>query len=151
MATLTGTDANEVFTGGEGADLLSGVAGDDTLTGLGGADTLDGGEGGDVLSGGDGDDVLVGGLGADTLSGGAGYDIFRAGSVDTFAAARPNHILDWSFNQYGHGFDWGDPVGGWDPQTIYVTHPYVGSRVTVTDIGVPGAEWGGEVIGAATL
>ena len=60
-------------------------------------------------------------------------------------------LIDWDFNSYGHGLEWGEPAGGWDDQTIYVTHPYIGSRVDAYFIGVPSAQWPGTVIGGATL
>ena len=60
-------------------------------------------------------------------------------------------IIDWTFNTYGHGFEWGDETGGWDPLSIYVTHPYIGSRVDTFYLGVPGAHWPGTVIGGFTL
>jgi len=60
-------------------------------------------------------------------------------------------LLDWSFNDYGHGLEWGAARGGWNPFAIYITHPYVGSRVSEVDIGVPGAHWPGEVIGGEVL
>jgi len=60
-------------------------------------------------------------------------------------------IIDWTFNTYGHGFEWGDASGGWDELSIYVTHPYIGSRVDSYYVGVPGAQWSGTVIGGMTL
>ena len=78
-----------------------------------------------------------------TVFGSSIYRINADLSIDT--------ILDWSFNDYGHGFEWGDPAGGWDEQSIYISHPYIGSRVDVVPIGVPGAAWYGEVLNAHTL
>jgi len=60
-------------------------------------------------------------------------------------------IIDWNFNSYGHGFEWGNGIGPWEEQTIYVTHPYIGSRVDAFDLGVPGAHWVGNPIGGVTL
>ncbi|NCG19368.1 MAG: hypothetical protein GWP91_10205 [Rhodobacterales bacterium] len=60
-------------------------------------------------------------------------------------------ILDWTFNTYGHGLEWGSAAGGWDEFSVYVTHPYVGSRVDAYELGVPGAHWVGDVIGGVTL
>jgi hypothetical protein len=62
-----------------------------------------------------------------------------------------NEIIDWDFNTYGHGFEWGDANGGWDELSIYVTHPYIGSRIDSFYLGVPGAHWTGIVIGGFTL
>ena len=61
-----------------------------------------------------------------------------------------DRILQWDFNSYGHGFEWGSADGGWNEQAIYVTHPYIGSRIEEVEIGVPGAHWVGEVIGGGT-
>jgi Ca2+-binding RTX toxin-like protein len=75
MATITGTDANDLLVGGVDADSISGGAGDDTLEGAGGNDTLDGGTGADSVVGGEGEDVFVGAVQVgDRLDGGAGYD-----------------------------------------------------------------------------
>ena len=51
---------------------------------------------------------------------------------------------------YGHGATWGDASGGWNEMAMYITHPYIGSRVSEVDVGVPGAHWGGTVVGAQT-
>ncbi len=60
-------------------------------------------------------------------------------------------LLDWDFNNYGHGLEWGDAAGGWNEQAAYVTHPYIGSRVSEVDLGVPGANWVGTVLNAGRL
>lgn len=41
MATITGTNGNDILTGGTGDDRVIGSAGDDTLVGGGGNDTVD--------------------------------------------------------------------------------------------------------------
>ena len=56
MATINGTNNNEMLLGTNGDDTLYGLAGNDTLFGLEGNDTLDGGTGIDSLSGDLGDD-----------------------------------------------------------------------------------------------
>jgi hypothetical protein len=71
------------------------------------------------------------------------YRVFTDGTVQL--------LVDWSFNDYGHGLEWGAARGGWDPLAIYVTHPYVGSLVSEIHLGVPGAKWPGEVLNGATL
>jgi hypothetical protein len=71
------------------------------------------------------------------------YRVFTDGTVEL--------LIDWDFNSYGHGLSWGDPAGGWDEQAIYITHPYVGSRVTELHLGVPGAKWEGEALNAGRL
>ena len=55
-------------------------------------------------------------------------------------------LLDWSFDNYGHGLEWGDAQGGWNDRAIYVTHPYIGSRVTEVVVGVPGPDYRGPVL-----
>lgn len=98
MATIIGTQNDDVLFGTAGSDFLDGAAGDDLLLGGGGsdemaggsgndelygeagADRLYGGDGSDDLSGGDGQDALYGGNGADVLDGGAGSDRLYGGS-----------------------------------------------------------------------
>ena len=60
-------------------------------------------------------------------------------------------LLSWNTEQYGHGFEWGRAEGGWNDHAIYLTHPYIGSRVSEVDIGVPSAQWPGVVIGGGSL
>ena len=60
-------------------------------------------------------------------------------------------ILSWNFNNYGHGFEWGSAVGGWDEYSIYVMHPYNGTWVDEVQIGVPGRQWTGEAVGRSVL
>jgi len=60
-------------------------------------------------------------------------------------------VMDWQTQQYGHGFEWGAPAGGWNELAAYVTHPYVGERVTEVVLGVPSRRWVGEVVGGSTL
>jgi hypothetical protein len=75
-----------------------------------------------------------------------GHQIYR---VNTDLSI--TQILSWDFNNYGHGFEWGSTAGGWDEYSIYVTHPYVGTWVDQIELGVPGRQWTGEVIGRVTL
>lgn len=60
-------------------------------------------------------------------------------------------FMEFTFDTWAHGFQWGDPKGGWDPLSIYMAHPDVGKQVNEVFIGVPGRLWEGEVIGGATL
>jgi Ca2+-binding RTX toxin-like protein len=70
VATVAGTDGN---------DVLGGTRGRDVIAGLGGDDTLRGGPGNDVLCGGAGNDTLIGdgGKGNDRNYGGPGYDTIK--------------------------------------------------------------------------
>jgi len=77
--------------------------------------------------------------------------VFQSGIYRVKTDGTVQLYLDWSFNDYGHGLRWGVARGGWDEQSIYITHPYVGSLVSKVYVGVPGAHWPGEVIGEVTL
>src|SRR3989442_11159085 len=52
LATIVGT---------EGDDVIVGTSGDDVIQALGGNDVIDGGDGNDLICGGAGDDVIYGG------------------------------------------------------------------------------------------
>ena len=75
-----------------------------------------------------------------------GHQIFR---VD--ADLSITQLMDWNFDNYGHGFEWGSVVGGWDEYSIYVTHPYNGSWVDEVQLGVPGRQWTGVAVGRVVL
>lgn len=77
--------------------------------------------------------------------------VFESAIYRVFTDTTVEILVDWSFNDYGHGLEWGDPAGGWDDQAIYIAHPYVGSKVTELHIGVPGPRWPGEVLNATKL
>jgi Ca2+-binding RTX toxin-like protein len=122
MATIVGTDrddvrigtllgdrielrgGNDAGDGREGADRIDGGAGDDELYGFHGQDVLFGGSGWDALFGenqrdtlygGDGADWLDGGLGQDLLYGGAGFDeMFGSRGSDTLYGGDGNDELD---------------------------------------------------------
>ncbi|MEP7453918.1 calcium-binding protein [Phyllobacterium sp. SB3] len=83
LATIDGTEGDDVLDGTGEDDRINGYGGHDTLFGHGGDDVLNGGGGGDHLEGGDGDDWLntaVGDVGwDDLLVGGAGDDILTSG------------------------------------------------------------------------
>ncbi len=75
-----------------------------------------------------------------------GHQIFR---VD--ANLDITRIMQWDFDNYGHGFEWGSAVGGWDEFSAYVTHPYNGCWVDEVQVGVPGRAWSGTAIGRVVL
>lgn len=88
VATIVGTDGDDVIGGTADRDVIHGLGGDDVITGLGGndvicggggADTLIGNRGRDLLLGGPGDDVLDGGRGDDELKGDRGRDVLLGG------------------------------------------------------------------------
>lgn len=64
---------------------------------------------------------------------------------------RVNVWVDWNFDGYGHGFEWGSGLGPWNTTSVYFSHPYIGSRVSEMDAGVPGQAWKGTVIGGTVL
>jgi Ca2+-binding RTX toxin-like protein len=66
LSTVTNTLAT--LLGSDGDNILTGTAWNDQLSGGAGNDTLNGGAGADVLSGGTGNDSLAGGLGSDTYA-----------------------------------------------------------------------------------
>src|SRR5438445_4689753 len=73
VATIVGT---------EGDDVIVGTSGDDVIQALGGNDQIDGGEGNDLICGGAGDDIIYGGAGdddleADSLIGTDGSDVMK--------------------------------------------------------------------------
>ncbi len=74
MATIKGTDGNDLLLGSPTDDEIEGLAGNDVIDGGGGNDILEGGDGLDVLIGGDGNDFLEGNKGNDIMIGNAGND-----------------------------------------------------------------------------
>ncbi|MBX9683731.1 MAG: tandem-95 repeat protein [Hyphomicrobium sp.] len=103
MATITGTNANDVITGttandiidgGAGNDRINGGAGDDVIFGGDGTDTLTGDAGNDTLYGGNGNDGFFGGGGNDTLYGEAGDDtMYGDGGNDRIVGGDGNDKL----------------------------------------------------------
>ena len=118
MATITGTEWDEVLSGTAGADTISGGLGRDTIYGGIGNDSVDGGEGDDdiavaVATGPVADNAL-------TATGGAGQDTYRFLSADgawgltvtDFAAGAVGDRIDlWNLLEYSgsHGFLDGNP------------------------------------------
>lgn len=75
VATIVGTEGNNIITGTLGPDVINGLGGNDTLNGgLLGNDLICGGPGNDRLSGVLGNDKLDGGSGNDICNGGLGSD-----------------------------------------------------------------------------
>ena len=60
-------------------------------------------------------------------------------------------LIEWTMDEYAHGFDWGDAAGGWNPESIYMALPDQGNTVEEVDLGIPGRQWDGAVIGGVTL
>jgi hypothetical protein len=80
VATIVGTNIDDVLVGTLGADVIVGLGGNDVIYGLGGNDIICGGLGDDRLSGGPGIDWLFGETGNDVLQGDSESDILRGGT-----------------------------------------------------------------------
>lgn len=65
------------------------------------------------------------------------YRISPSGQVQTY--------LDGNLTQYGHGLEWGNGVGPWRSDALYIPQPYNQNHVAEIVIGVP-TVWEGEVI-----
>jgi hypothetical protein len=61
------------------------------------------------------------------------YRVAPDGTVTTIYAGRPK--------LYGHGLKWGNGVGGWRRDALYLPQPYDGDSVREVVIGVPQGEW----------
>ena len=84
MATITGTNLDDVLNGTASADTIYGLDGNDELYGADGDDSVDGGNGDDFVAGDAGNDTVNGGAGADAIAGGDGNDVYivdNAGDV----------------------------------------------------------------------
>ena len=88
MASLTGTEVD---------DLLEGTEAEDQILGLVGNDVVLGSDGDDLLSGNQGNDRLFGGPGEDTIYGGQDNDLIQAGEDE-----------DLIFGDRGNDRIWGD-------------------------------------------
>ncbi len=95
MATINGTENNDVINGTNEDDEISGFGGNDFISGLLGKDRLFGGDGDDILNGGSHDDLLDGGDGNDQLLGTNGNDVLIAGNGnDQLVGGAGDDILD---------------------------------------------------------
>ena len=62
--------------------------------------------------------------------------------------ARVQTLLDAGFfpgGNYGHGLEWGNGIGGWLTDAIYLPQPYGQHHVVEVTLGVPSREWTGGV------
>ena len=100
VATIVGTDGDDVLVGTPHRDVIVGLGGKDTIQAKGGNDIVCGGEGADKIFGGGGDDQLYGEgdhlyyadawfLKGDTLEGGPGDDLLDPGWYQ-----HPDHFVD---------------------------------------------------------
>lgn len=80
MATINGTQADDILNGTGDGDIIRGFAGNDTIHGNGGDDTIRGDEGDDIVFGDAGNDTFLytrGTDGADQVDLGSGGDVVR--------------------------------------------------------------------------
>ncbi len=82
MATIIGTDANDVMSGTTGADRMEGGGGNDRINAGAGDDEIYGGLGSDILTGDAGNDRIFGEDGNDGVYGGGGDDYIDGGIGD---------------------------------------------------------------------
>ena len=125
VATIVGTEDDDILVGTEGADVIAGLGGNDVIHGLAGRDVLCGGPGDDVLFGDagvdrvfgdDGNDILHGGSSADNLFGGPGHDVLLGeAGADILVGGSGNDSLqggsgnDRLLGSSGHDTLSGDP------------------------------------------
>lgn len=102
LATVNGTEQNDLLEGSSSGDTLLGGAGADTIYGQGGADRIEGGDEdgdafGDNLYGGPGNDIILGGAGNDYLQGEGGRDSVYGGDGHDWLGVTPrtgNDLLE---------------------------------------------------------
>ncbi len=80
MATINGTNGNDILIGGAANDSIHGKAGDDMIDGGAGNDTIDAGSGNDTVAGNLGNDSIDGGTGNDILMGDFSSVVFENSS-----------------------------------------------------------------------
>ena len=86
LATIVGTNHDDVLAGTTGSDVAVLLDGDKFFDGLGGNDRVCGGDGDDFLVGGAGGDLMAGGTGADQLRG--DFFLDRQRNSETAATTR---------------------------------------------------------------
>ena len=85
MATISGTNGDDVIVGTDQADGIQSYDGDDIIDGGAGNDCIDAGAGDDVITAGDGHDTVHAGSGDDIIYGGGEGDLlFGEDDADTF-------------------------------------------------------------------
>jgi len=95
VATIVGTQGDDVLVGTNGRDIIAGLGGDDVIKGLGGHDLICAGRGEDRVKGNQGRDRLYGNAGPDKLFGGKGPDTLEGGvSDDWLKGQKGNDRLD---------------------------------------------------------
>ena len=125
LATIVGTEGDDVLVGTNGPDVITGLGGNDTITGLQGDDVICGGAGNDDIDGGVGNDSIEGDDGNDHLVGGAGDDFILSGfGDDDIDGGRDNDFILGGFGddriEGGHGDD--AIIGDFGDDTVFGGH-----------------------------
>lgn len=122
VATIVGTDGDDVLRGtpkrdviwgGPGEDVILGGLGSDTICGGAGDDRIYGRRGNDLINGGAGTDRVYGGLGDDRLTGGPGEgdDVGGGLGIDTISGGPGDEDLvhgDYGYDRMDGGYGKGD-------------------------------------------
>jgi Ca2+-binding RTX toxin-like protein len=94
LATVRGTDGDDVLVGTADADVIAAGAGNDLIRARGGDDIICAGTGNDDVRAGAGDDTVYGEGGDDTLDGAGGADTIDGGAgADTVAAGEDDDTV----------------------------------------------------------
>ena len=93
VATIVGTEGDDLLIGTDGDDVIKSFGGDDTIFGLDGNDIICSGSGDDYIHGGAGDDELRAGFGDDSLSGVRVTTNLKGGLATIISVALPATIL----------------------------------------------------------
>lgn len=101
--------------------------------------------------------VLASGVGDGSYHDGLGVDICGYLYVPDYGTSalyrispsgqQVQALYDTSLSLYGHGLEWGNGVGPWRTDAIYLPRPYGSHQVTELVIGIP-TEWDGVVVNA---
>jgi len=95
LATIVGTDGDDVLQGTHLDDVIVGLGGNDVINGASGSDTICGGDGDDVIDGQSQADVIFGDDGNDTIYGRDGADqIFGGDGDDNIEGHSQNDVIN---------------------------------------------------------
>jgi len=114
MATINGTDSNDLLYGRGEDDTIKGLGGNDTIFASDGQDKLDGGDGNDELWGEGGSDNLKGQDGGDRLYGGVGDDNLKGqdGDDSLYGGSGNDSLLGGDGNDTLNGIGFNQPPQG---------------------------------------
>lgn len=128
VATIVGTEGDDVLQGSASPDVIAGLGGNDVIRGLSGRDLICGGGGDDGIYGDDDPDRLYGGAGADDIGagsaehgggvivGGRGPDVLRGSTAPDriFGKAGDDVLSGFSFDDRLFGGGGEDTADGGD-------------------------------------